>query len=699
MAADTITIEVRMQGTGAAASEVRVLRGELTELDKSSRRAGAGAGVGAAGLGRLDQARARLHAGLQSLDSKLSASSQWLGSKLASAAKIGAIGIAGIIGTIAAFGLKASSTFQQSRIAFQALLGDVGRGNALFAQLQQINIKTPFQLSEIAPATQLLLRYGVAADKVVPVLKSLLDAAALSGDPTQNLQRLALATGQVISQGRVLGQDARQLAESGINVYDVFAQKLGITQAAARKLGQEGKLSASVFTDALINMEGPLAKLKGGAEKLSGTLSGQLSNLKDAVRVRLADAATPLVEQLTKLIKPITDVVGSAVDQLGPPIFKLVGVLVEGLTKALPIIAPLLATIVTGLGRLLTAAGPALDKLAPLGDKIGASIVQLFDALVPVMPDVVTLLLALVGLLPDFIRLLAAVAPLVGPLARLATALLDFGPTRILVEGLLVALLGYRALKGVVGTLAAFADGLRLIGVQTEFLARAQAGAGAAKGAGAAGAVAGGAGVATVAGGAAATVVGLADLNAIKNIGTGVAKHGVHLTNPFAKHKGDKSNAQLVGSLFFGDVGGNLAASSRVHSAALGATPGRAAVTSTVRSYGLAGPGSGHARGTAWDVAADYPHAYANNIRALGGFASVHDQGSGRHVHAQIGDTIPPPRAGVAGAGGGDGTIQVLVQIDRVYGQVDFERGVANAIEKGKRRRIAAGHKDESRFG
>lgn len=698
--ADTITIEVRMQGTGAATSEVRAFRGELNEVDKAARRVGSGAGVGASGLARLDAARARLHSGLRSLDQKLSSTSQWLGSKLASAAKIGAVGLVGLIGTIATFGLKSASNFQQSRIAFETLLGSVSKGDALFKQLQAINLKTPFQLNEIAPATQLLLRYGVAADQVVPVLKSLLDAAALTNDPQGNLQALALATGQIVSTGHLMGQDARQLTQAGIPAYELFAQKLGITTAAAQKLGEAGKLSSDVFLEGLINLEGPLAKLRGGAEKMAGTLSGQLSNLKDAINVGLADAAAPLTEQVTKLIPSLTKTFASGVAQVGPPVFRLIGLLFTALDKAIPILAPLLAVVVTQLGRLLRAAGPSLEALAPLGGRIGQSLIDLVDALVPTMPDLITLFVALVALLPDFIQLLAAVAPLVGPLARLATTLLDFGPTRILVEGLLVALLGYRALRGIVGTLAAFADGLRLIGVQTEFLARAQAGAAGAKGAGAAGAAgaaAGGAGVTTAIGGAAAVVVGLADLNAIKNIGTGINKHGVHLTNPFAKHKGDKSNAELAGSLFFGDVSGNLAASSRIHAAAAGRTSGRASVTSTVRSFGLAGPGSGHRSGKAWDVAADYPHAYANNIRALGGFASVHDQGSGRHVHAQIGDTVPPPRGGVATAGGGD-VIHVDVLIERAYGQIDFERGVANGVAKAKRAAISRGHKDESRF-
>lgn len=688
--AEPLVIEVRVTDQGASAT-LRKVRGEVDAVGVAAGRAGRVAGTaGAQGMSRMEIASQRLQRAVGTVHTKAKAFSAWLGGELVTMARRGALGITLIVGAIAGFGLKAASGFQQARIAFDTLLGSAAAGKALFAELQKINLTTPFQLGEIAPATQLLLRYGVAASQVVPTLKSLLDAAALSGDPANNLQKLSLAVGQIVQKGKLEGQEARQLAEAGIDAYGLFAEKLGVTRAEAIKMGQAGKLSADVFLEGLQKMEGPLAKLQGGAEKMSGTLMGQLSNLKDAINVRLAEASAPLVESLTAQIPAITEMVGKVVDQVGPPVFRLVGLLAGGLQRILPIVAPLLAVVVDQLGRLMTAAGPALTALQPLSGEIGRALVELVDALIPVMPDLVDLFIALVMVLPEFIRLLASMVPLVTPIANLATTLLGYEPVRKILAGLLVVLLGYRALSGVVAALYAFSGGLMAV-------ARGQQAVGATAGVGGLGA--GGKGARYAAGaGLAALALSQTPVPGENNTGkdlgyiaTGTAA-GATAFGPIGAAGGAAfTTADVLGTRLFtalgfgGDVDSNLARSSRVHGLAAGMTPGRVPVTSTVRGFGVTGPNSGHVRGTAWDSHPDFPQTYANNIRRLGGFATIHDQGSGRHVHSQIGDAAPVPGGGGWDAGGGG--IVVPIHIDRVYGQVDFEKGVARGVERGLERK------------
>lgn len=702
--AEPVVIEARLRDE--LTRPLRAARAELERAEIAARRLGVTSGGSAsAGLTRMEAAAKRLQRAASTANVHLRAMSAWVGRELVQAARRGAIGLALVVTAIAGFGLKAASNFQQARIAFDTLLGSADKGKALFDQLQKINLTTPFQLGEIAPATQLLLRYGVAGERVVPVLKSLLDAAALSGEPAANLSKLSLAVGQVVQKGKLEGQEARQLAEAGIDAYGLMAAKLGTTRAEAIKLGEAGKLSSEVFLEGIQNLDGPLAKLRGGAEKMSQTLMGQLSNLKDAINVRLADAASPLVTQLTAQIPAITAAVGSAVDAVGPPVFRLVGLLAEGLARVLPIIAPLLAIVVDQLGRLMTAAAPGLKALEPLGGEIGRALVELVDALVPVMPDLVALFIALVQVLPVFIRLLADLVPLVSPMARLATALLSFDPVRNVMAGLLAVLIGYRALSGIASSVWAFATAIRgVAAAQTEANVATAAGGGGlsgrtALGIGAIGA--GGAGVVIGAPGATSGQSAGADLafvgsgallgagigSVVPVVGTGVgAAAGGVLAGGFV-------GARRLFEAFSGDVDSNLARSSRVHAAAAGATPGRSRITSTLRGFGVTGPGSGHVRGTAWDAAPDFPQAYAANIRRLGGFAAIHDQGSGRHVHAQIGDTTPVPGTT---SSGGDGLPPIIVHVGNVWGQVDLEaavaRGTASGIDRHRRRQIERGH-------
>lgn len=677
--------------------------------------AAAGAGrkastTGAQGLTVFDRAAQRLRASLGGLDDRLRTISRRMTSEVGQAARrlTTALTLAG--GAVATLGVRAASNFQATRLSFETLLGSVEKGGALFKQLQTLNLKTPFQLSELAAGEQLLLRYNIQGERSVGILKGLSDVAALSDDPAGNLNAMARAVGQIFTSGRLQGQDALQLVQAGINAYDVYAQKLGITQAAARKLGEAGKLDANILLDAITNLDGPLEKFRGGAEKMSQTLMGQLSNVKDALNVGLADAAQPLVGQLGALIgtpdKPGVLLSGltSLVQTAGPPLFSLLGSVSDLVARALPAAAPIFSAISSGLERLLLAAGPSLRSLEPLGGKIGDALVALVDALVPVMPDLVDLFGAFVLILPDFVRLLTALVPLVPPIARLLTVFLGFKPVRGFMAGLLAVLLGYRALSGIVKGMWAFAGAIRGIAA-AEAVADAAGGAG-----GAAGAAGNAAGIVPwLARGAAGAAGSVTVGGAVAVGGAALAAGGVLYLAEREKQRSRRQAASPAGQAAAGKVrrsmegphrapkglsydwrqnpyftsgpngetrGDAVMPARRADRAAEAATPGSRLLTSNVRSFGV-GPGSGHPGGTAFDRSGSWMARYRENVRAAGGWSTQ----EGNHVHADFGDASAPPRAGsgmpAAWSGGGG---RALVEVHgNVYGMDELERFVHEA--------------------
>jgi len=62
--------------------------------------------------------------------------------------------------------------------------------------------------------------------------------------------------------------------------------------------------------------------------------------------------------------------------------------------------------------------------------------------------------------------------------------------------------------------------------------------------------------------------------------------------------------------------------------------PGTQRVTSGLRFHNLGSPGSDHARGRALDIQGPGLNAYANRVRAAGGYAAFHGSGPSRHLHA-----------------------------------------------------------------
>lgn len=136
----------------------------------------------------------------------------------------------------------------------------------------------------------------------------------------------------------------------------------------------------------------------------------------------------------------------------------------------------------------------------------------------------------------------------------------------------------------------------------------------------------------------------------------------------------------------------NLGHTLAVHRAVDAATPGRRRITSSVRSYALGSGNSDHTTGRALDLTGSNLNAYARNLERMGGFAEHHGSGSGRHLHAAIGDT-PRPRATSTGDSGG-GTIitfaagAIVVHADT---ELDVERAVYRAIARRERERADRG--------
>lgn len=474
--------------------EVKKLTADVARLDA----AGTAASSPTRGLGRMAGASGELTRMVKNAHSSILGWSADLGGAFARALKVGTVGLVAMAGAAAFFGLKAASNFQQTRIAFDTMLGSQEKGAKLFADLQKLNLRSPFELGQITQATQVLLRYGVAGDKVVGVVQGIANAAALSGPrAAENLDRMSLALGQVVAKGKLQGEEARQLAEAGINAYLPYMKALGLTRVEVEKLGEAGKLSGDILLDAVAKGEVGINGLNDAAAKMSMTLGGQFSNLKDLLTVGLADASGPLVGQLSTLIgspdSPGVLVKGilGLVSTVGPPLFGLVGTIVGLLAGALPLLAPILNALAAGAGRLLTAMAPGFDALQPVAGELAISIGRLVDSLVPVMPDLVAGFVALVGVLPRFVDLLADLVPLVAPVLKLFAGFLELDGVQQVLAYVLTGLLAYRAVSGVVGGILSFAKALQAVRAALLGVEVAEAAGAATSGVGAAGGLSG----------------------------------------------------------------------------------------------------------------------------------------------------------------------------------------------------------------
>lgn len=176
--------------------------------------------------------------------------------------------------------------FQQLEVAFTTMLGSEKKANALMEQLVNTAAKTPFDLKSVAAGAKSLMAYGTAAEDVNEMLTRLGDIAAGMSIPLNDLVYLY---GTTMTQGRMFTQDLRQFQGRGIPIADEIAKIMGVTKQAVGDLVTAGKVTSDVFHQAILNMTNEGSKFGGLMDAQSKTITGQISNIEDAIDMMFND--------------------------------------------------------------------------------------------------------------------------------------------------------------------------------------------------------------------------------------------------------------------------------------------------------------------------------------------------------------------------------------------------------------------------
>lgn len=170
--------------------------------------------------------------------------------------------------------------FQQLEIALKTMLGSAGQADALMAQLVKTAAITPFGLKDIGAAAKQLLAYGVAASDVNDLLIRLGDIAAGLSIPIGDL---AYLYGTTMVQDRLYTQDLNQFLGRGIPLMGELAKQFGVAENQVKKLVEEGKVGFPEVQKAIENLTSEGSKFGGLMEAQSKTITGQISNIEDAI--------------------------------------------------------------------------------------------------------------------------------------------------------------------------------------------------------------------------------------------------------------------------------------------------------------------------------------------------------------------------------------------------------------------------------
>jgi tape measure domain-containing protein len=218
----------------------------------------------------------------------------------------GLSGITGLLKDGAQAWLEYSARIEQAHIGFTTLLGSSQAATAHIKELQQFAVKSPFQFEDVAQASRRMQTMGVEMEKIMPLLKSIGNAAsAAGGDFEHAFQRAAYAFGEVYAKGKLTGEEVRQLANNGIPVVTALATQLGKSKREVIELVKDGRIGAELFTEAFKKFADQ--KFGDSMEKQSRTFNGAMSNVKDALYQKSAQAFAPLFDEISKVTVKFAD--------------------------------------------------------------------------------------------------------------------------------------------------------------------------------------------------------------------------------------------------------------------------------------------------------------------------------------------------------------------------------------------------------
>ena len=176
--------------------------------------------------------------------------------------------------------LEVRGQFQQLEVAFTTMLGSADKANDLMSQLVRTAATTPFDLKSVSEGAKQLLAYGTQADEVNGTLVRLGDIAAGLSIPLNDLVYLY---GTTMTQGRMFTQDLRQFQGRGIPIADELAKIFGVTKDKVGELVTAGKVGSAEVQQAIENMTNAGSRFGGLMEAQSHTITGQISNIEDAI--------------------------------------------------------------------------------------------------------------------------------------------------------------------------------------------------------------------------------------------------------------------------------------------------------------------------------------------------------------------------------------------------------------------------------
>lgn len=206
--------------------------------------------------------------------------------KIKTGLKVTATAGAGFIAALGKIGLDYNAQMETYTTNFEVMLGDTEAAAQKVQDISDMAAKTPFELTDLASATQTLLAFNVANEDTNTVLQQLGD---ISLGNTQKLDSLTRAYGKMNASQKVTLEDINMMIDAGYNPLLNIQEKTGESMEDLYDRISDGELAFSEIQGAIADATSEGGQFYEGMEKASQTTEGLKSTLQDVVKSKAGE--------------------------------------------------------------------------------------------------------------------------------------------------------------------------------------------------------------------------------------------------------------------------------------------------------------------------------------------------------------------------------------------------------------------------
>lgn len=191
--------------------------------------------------------------------------------------------------------IQIGGEFEKQKIALGALFGSKLKADTMYSKIQNLAVQSPFTFGELTNFTKQLASFGFEYKDIYDTTKRLADLSAGIG---VDMGRVILAYGQVFTARFLKGPELRQFTEAGIPLVQELANKYtkergqNISAGDVYNMVSEKQVRFEDVKEIIDKYTSEGGKFYKMQEKLSDSVAGKWSNLKDSIEIAYSELET-----------------------------------------------------------------------------------------------------------------------------------------------------------------------------------------------------------------------------------------------------------------------------------------------------------------------------------------------------------------------------------------------------------------------